>query len=227
MELSYWVSRWEKNNIGFHMPGGYPGLKKAWKKLRLDTDQRILVPLCGKSDDLLFLSAHSSLVRGVEISEKAILEFFTEQGIKPGARSSHGFTIYYSGNIELWCGDFFKMPSVLKGEHGYDLIYDKAAMVALPEEMRSRYAKKLLQLAGSRASLLLHHFVYDQSEMNGPPFSISPSEIENLFGHEYNITTLESNQMDLNNFKKFKKRGLKSSFCENLLLITPNNRRKT
>jgi thiopurine S-methyltransferase len=209
------------------MPGGYPGLKKHWPKLNLGKDSQILVPLCGKSEDLIYLAAHTGLVRGVEVSEKAIRSFFDENRLKPEIGTSHGFTVYSAESIEIWCGDFFKMPGQLKGEAGYDLIYDKAAMVALPENMRSRYMEKILQMAGNKASILLHHFEYDSSEMTGPPFSISPSEIEKLFGYSCTITTLETNQLDLSRYEKFKNRGLKSHFCEHLLLITPKNRRKT
>lgn len=219
MELSYWQSRWNKGNIGFHMPGGYPGLKKHWNSLSIPESSRVLVPLCGKSEDLDFLIQNTSQVTGVEISEKAILEYFEERGITPEKSSSHGFKIFTHGKLQLWCGDFFRFPE--KSEYSFSLIYDKAALIALPEQTRIRYADKLLNLAhlDSGSDILLHHFEYNQSEMNGPPFSVSLSEIKSLYGSKYSITILEENELIPSGFKKFKRRGLKNVLKERFLFL--------
>lgn len=219
MELSYWQSRWNKGKIGFHMVGGYPGLQKHWKSLSLPDLPNVLVPLSGKSEDVDFLSEHAESVTGVEISEKAIAAFFLERGFKPKIMESHGFTIYSAGNIDLWRGDFFRFP-VQKNKR-YDLIYDKAALIALPEKMRLRYAEKILSIAASSApiSYLLHIFEYDESEMNGPPFSVSLKEINALYGSFFTLNILEENELHLDRFDKFRHRGLKQNFRERLLLL--------
>lgn len=218
MELSYWQSRWNKGNIGFHMQEGYPGLKKHWVALDLPKNSNVLVPLCGKSLDMIWLTDRVKTVVGVEVSEKAIHEFIEENNLTTEQDSFANFTIHKTHKIELWCGDFFKFP-----DHkytSYDLIYDKAALVALPPAMRNRYAEKIIALSAENTRMLLHHFVYGQSEMPGPPFSVSKWEIEELYGDYFDIKTLEENELEIESFQKFKMRGLKTRFTERLLLLT-------
>ena len=217
MELSYWQSRWEKDKTGFHMPGGYPGLRTHWEKLTLPQNPHVFVPLCGKTEDMIWLSSNAGRVTGVEISEKAVREFFHENGLEPQTSSFADFTIYKSQNIEIWCGDFQKFP--VHKIKPIDLIYDKAALVALPNRMRADYCIKIKELCHTNTAILLHHFDYDQSEMPGPPFSVPIEEIENHFGSEYVITQIEMNSLDIAQFQKFSKRGLKSYLIEYLLLL--------
>ena len=218
MELSYWQSRWNKGNIGFHMQEGYPGLNKHWAALDLSDDSNILVPLCGKSLDLIWLADRVKTVVGVEISEKAIHEFIEDNNLTAEQDSFATFSIYKSSNIDLWCGDFFKFPA--QKYPPFNLIYDKAALVALPPSMRKRYAEKIISLSAENTQMLLHHFVYDQSEMTGPPFSVSNREIEELYGNDFDIQTLEENELKIESFQKFKMRGLQTHFTERLLLLT-------
>lgn len=219
MELSYWTSRWNKGNTGFHMENGYPGLIRHWSSLPVPNNPVVLVPLCGKSYDLIWLAEHSKKVIGCEISETAVLQFFSENNLTPATSTFADFTIYTSNNIEIWLGDFLKLPE--RKIPKTDLIFDKAALVALPPEMRKKYADKILKLSSSHTHILLHHFIYNQKEMNGPPFSVTHKEIEQLFGAFYTIKTLEKSELLLKNFKKFQNRGLKSELIEYLLLLSP------
>lgn len=219
MELSYWQSRWEKGNIGFHMPGGYPGLQKYWESLSIHESPRVLVPLCGKSEDLDFLCRHASRVVGIEVSETAVNDYFRERGIVPEKNSSHGFSVFAHNNLELWCGNFFRFPE--KYHEPFTLIYDKAALIALPEEKRVRYAQKIINLTNrhSASGILLHHFEYDQSEMNGPPFSVPLSEVESYYDSHFSITILEELEVNPLRFEKFMRRGLKSILKERFLFL--------
>jgi thiopurine S-methyltransferase len=220
MELSYWQSRWRKGNTGFHMPGGYPALN-TWQDRILTKDSRVLVPLCGKSDDLIWFAERCAGVTGVEISREAIESFFRDQHINPDRTSFLGFNIYSSNNIELWEGDFLKFP--VRKAPRIDLIYDKAALVALPPSMRRNYIQKLLEWDNPRPDILLHHFIYDPDEMNGPPFSVSQTEILEAFGDIYDVDVLESNELDLSQFSKFMQRGLSGGLREQLLHLTPKS----
>lgn len=224
MELSYWQSRWRKGNIGFHMKNGYPGLQKHWKSLHLPESFTVLAPLCGKSEDLRWLADEGGIVTGVDVSEIAAQQFFSTQKQNPKLKSFANFAIYSSDNIEIWCGDFLKLP-----EHkmpDFDLIYDKAALVALPKHMRQQYVKKIKSLAAKHTKILLHSFSYNQDTMNGPPFSVSLEEIITLYGVEFSIKVLEINQLNTEKYQKFKKRGLGSHFIEYLLLLSEKDNRK-
>ena len=44
-----WYERWQVGRTGWHESGGNRNLKKYWRA----TGKRVLVPLCGKSDDIL------------------------------------------------------------------------------------------------------------------------------------------------------------------------------
>lgn len=218
MELSYWESRWNKDNTGFHMPEGYPGLKKYWSELNLPPNPNVLVPLCGKSLDMIFLRNEGANVTGVEVSVKAIKSFFKENELDFETESFAGFTIYQAEGIAIWQGDFLKFP---ESKFNFDLIYDKAALVALPPEKRRSYAEKLLNLSTPETKLLLHHFIYPQDEMNGPPFSVGESEIEEYFGVHFTSDLLEENIIPPEHFTPFYRRGLRSAITERFLLFNP------
>ncbi len=200
------------------MDEGYPGLKNYWPALNLSSNSRVLVPLCGKSVDMIFLEQQGADVVGVEVSQKAVLSFFSEQRREFHTKDYSGFTIHTSGNIELWQGDFLKYPAQ---KSGFDLIYDKAALVALPPTKQTSYVDKLHSLAGPDTKILLHHFVYPQHEMQGPPFSVKPQKIDDYFSDQFTLSLLEEKRIPSEQFIPFRRRGLKSSITERLLILKP------
>lgn len=225
MELSYWRSKWRKGNIGFHMEDAYPGLEKQWNSISINEQSAVFVPLCGKSKDLIWLSERCEQVVGVEISELAVKQFLDENYLDATISSFADFKIYQTKNIELWNGDFFKLP-----EHklpSFDLVYDKAALIALSPDMRQRYVDKILNLVSVNTQILLHHFVYQQSEMTGPPFSVSIDDINTLYGQHFNLQILEKQDLGTDYYKKFQNRGLRSYFIEILSLLLPNKEEST
>ena len=203
------------------MPDGYEGLRKFWDELNLPENPEVLVPLCGKAIDMIWLEKQGASITGVEISKKAVQEFMDENQRDYETDSFADFTIYHSGSISIWCGDFLKLPKHKLPD--YDLIYDKAALVALPQRMRSKYCKKLVSLSSAKTKILLHHFIYDQNEMPGPPFSVSLDEIESGLKNNFEISILEKNELNLSSFEKFQRRGLKSGLTEQLLFLTPDS----
>ncbi|MEX0662667.1 MAG: thiopurine S-methyltransferase [Balneolaceae bacterium] len=219
MELSYWQSRWRKNKIGFHLPEGYPGLQKYWHHLDITDHPVVLVPLCGKSIDMVWMEEQGGTVIGVEISEKAILDFLDENNREYKTNTFANFTIYQTGKIHLWCGDFMKLPKHKLPK--INLIFDKGALIALPPKMRISYFYKIKELAGNSTKILLQHFEYPQNQMPGPPFSVSEEEIENAFKATFSIHLLESNNIKPETFPKFQRRGLNSIIVEQLLFLEP------
>lgn len=69
-------------------------------------------------------------------------------------------------------------------------VYDRASLVALPPEMRVRYAQFLIEVLSPDVPWFLVSFSYDQSEMDGPPHSVPPAEIADLFGSVYEIESV-------------------------------------
>lgn len=167
-----WLARWEKGQTGWHEPGGNSALRKFWP--RLPAGSRVLVPLCGKTPDLLWLAQQGLEVTGVELSEIAAGAFFAEMGISHET-GTHGNLSCFRGvdqAVSIVCGDYFQYS-----DEPFDALYDRAAWVALPPEHRPGYAKHTRSLLKPGAAQLLITLEYDQSKANGPPFSVLPGEV--------------------------------------------------
>lgn len=186
MQPDYWLERWREGRIGFHRAEANPRLIEHHQRA-LGPTLRVLVPLCGKSADLEWLAVQGHEVVGVELSELAAQAFFSERGIEP-VRSEHTpFVGYSHGAITIWVGDFFAATSELTGH--CDGVYDRAALIALPEALRARYVAHLPSLLAPKARMLLVTLDYDAE--GGPPFSVSPREVNERYGAK-RVTVLGS-----------------------------------
>ncbi|HET6527158.1 MAG TPA: hypothetical protein VFG39_00260 [Balneolaceae bacterium] len=220
MEISYWQSRWRKNKTGWHMDEVYPLLPDLWPSLSLKAGARILVPFCGKSVDMQWFIDKYFHVTGVDVSEKALHAFMERSSNPFTSQHQYGFSVFRSENIELWQGDFQKLP--VAGMPSFDAIYDKAALIALPEEMRLKYAQKVLQCSGPETQMMLQTFEYEQDEMTGPPFSVDEQEIRRLYGKQFDLALLRQKQKpELRG--KFQRRGLSSYLIEKVYHLKPKN----
>ena len=111
MEPKFWQERWARNQLGFHLPEVNPYLERHWPSLALAEGAKVLVPLCGKSLDLMWLATQGHRVLGVELSEQAVEAFFSEQSLTPRITQRGVFTVYQADLIEVWCGDFFALDA--------------------------------------------------------------------------------------------------------------------
>lgn len=220
MEISYWKARWQKDKTGWHMNRIYPHLPDFWPGLQLSKGATVLVPLCGKSLDMLWLKNQNYDVIGIEVSEKAAKEFFMDNRLMFEKSSKASFTIYETDNLAIWAGDFFKSKKDYLP--GVDAIYDKAALIALPYEQRIKYADKILSLCQSHTQILMNAFEYEQEEMTGPPFAVLRKELDELFGQQFNIELLHEESI-FDNLTKFQHRGLSSYLIEKLYHLRPLN----
>jgi thiopurine S-methyltransferase len=184
MEPDYWQERWRAGRIGFHRGEANPLLIEH--RATFDECTRVLVPLCGKSADLEWLVVHGFQVVGVELSDIAAQAFFSERGIAPTRREQHPFVVYEHGNLAIWVGDFFAVTDAEL--EPFDAIYDDAALIALPAELRRSYAAHQQRLIAPRAALLLITLHFDAA--GGPPFSVSPEEVHELYANATEIRQL-------------------------------------
>lgn len=193
MDHQFWHDRWASRQIGFHE--GVPNdlLVTHFQALGLGAGARVLVPLCGKSIDLHWLMGQGMMVVGVELSRSAIEELFDENGMTPEIRTQTPFEVFSAPGIDIFVGDILDLDAHDLGP--IDAIYDRAALVALPEPIRGDYAAHLTALA-PHAPRLLITFEYDQNRMEGPPFSLNVKDIESLFGRNFTIETLETRAID-------------------------------
>jgi thiopurine S-methyltransferase len=189
MQPEFWHKRWASNQIGFHLPEVNPHLQRFWPQLGLEDGARVLVPLCGKSLDLLWLAREGHEVLGVELSEKAIEDFFNEHQLDPDVSEQGPFQVYRAGSIELWCGDFFELTAGDVAD--CSALYDRAALIALPPKMREQYAAHLNRILPKESLGVMITLDYDQAQMDGPPFAVLDDEVRRLFGGVWALKILE------------------------------------
>lgn len=189
MHPDYWHQRWLENRTGFHQDRVTPLLQKHWPALQLPPASRVFVPLCGKSLDMAWLAAQGHQVLGVELSGLAIEEFFAAHGLVPETRDSPSGRHYRAGDIEIIRGDAFALdPQVLAGCHG---VHDRAALIALPAEMRRRYVGELHARLPAGCRGLLITLEYPPHEKAGPPFTVPEAEVRELYGPDWHVDVLE------------------------------------
>lgn len=205
MQADFWQARWQRNEIGFHLSEVNPYLLRHWPTLGVSADSRVLVPLCGKSLDLAWLAGQGHAVLGVELAEKAVEDFFAEQELKPEIQSHGAFKVYRAGALELWCGDFFALTA--EDVAGCAALYDRAALIALPPEMRQRYVAHLTGIFPAGSAGLLVTLDYEQGQMQGPPFSVPDDEVRRLLGADWQLEPLECHDVLGENWR-FLQRGL-------------------
>lgn len=191
MKHQFWHNLWQNNQLGFHQTSTNPLLQKYWPQM--PADGAILVPLCGKSQDMIWLAQHKRPVIGIELSEIAVQAFFAENNLTPHIQAIAGLMRYHAPPITIWQGDFFQTTPDLIGYP--TAVYDRAALVALPPAMRQQYAQHLTTLLPPHAQQLLITNDYPQQQMSGPPFSITATEIDTLYGRHFTITQLRRKEI--------------------------------
>jgi thiopurine S-methyltransferase len=179
MHTDFWHQRWQQQQIGFHQSEVNPYLLQYWQTLNIPVGSTVLVPLCGKSSDMLWLLAQGYRVIGVELSPLAVEAFFQEHNLSAQTRQQGVFQVSYVDGLSIYCGDFFALTAADLAKVA--AVFDRAALVALPSDMRVAYAGQLQQLLAAGTPMLLVCFEYDQPQMSGPPFSVSQAEVERLY----------------------------------------------
>ena len=192
MQAAFWHQKWAHHDIGFHQSAVHPLLATHWPRLTQDLGlaegSRVLVPLCGKTLDIHWLLARGHRVVGVELSEQAVIELFAELGQAPAISTCGGLQLYSAASLDVFVGDFFALTPAQLGS--VDAVYDRAALVALPEAMRRDYAAHLLALSAQAPQLLIC-FEYEQSLLAGPPFAVHEAELRQHYGAALSLALLQ------------------------------------
>lgn len=213
MEADFWQHKWANNEISFHKNHPNPLLTAHIKALSLVEGSVIFIPLCGKTLDIAWLLSKGYRVAGVELVEPAIEQLFTELAIVPKISIVGKIKHYQAKNIDIYVGDIFELSQDIL--HSIDAIYDRAALIALPEETRTRYTTHLMKITDKAPQLLIVCH-YDQTLMQGPPFSINDEKISRLYKDSYKVTLIESTNIE---------GGIKGKYAakDNVWLLTNNN----
>ena len=205
MEQAFWQQRWQQNQTGFHLDRVNPALIAHWGDLNLPGGSTVLVPLCGKSLDLIWLAGQGHHVIGVECSELAVQAFFDEQKLAYRQADYKGFSVFNADNISILKGDYFDLDKELLEDVA--AVYDRASLVAMPADMRKKYAELLKRCLPAHSQMLLITLNYDQQRMPGPPFAVSDGDVEQLYGDDFRIRPLLQQDI-LPEEQRFAEKGL-------------------
>jgi thiopurine S-methyltransferase len=183
MDNDFWLQRWQDQQTPWHLQHPHVLLETALDKLG-DPGGTALVPLCGKSQDMVVLAARGYAVLGVELAEPAVAAFYREQGMRPEIQQQGALRRWQAGPWTIFQGDFFLLPANACQDVG--LIWDRAALSALDAPLRCRYARHLDALVPAEAVMALVTFEHRAGD-EGPPFSVAPEEVATLFGQRFAI----------------------------------------
>jgi thiopurine S-methyltransferase len=189
MEPVFWIRKWQQNEIAFHERDANPLLVAYFNNLSLPAGSRIFLPLCGKSRDIHWLLSRGYRVAGAELSRIAVEQLFLDLGIEPNISTSGRISRYSAENIDIFVGNIFDLSRADLGR--VDAVYDRAALVALPESIRKQYVTHLMAIT-DRAPQLLIGYNYDQRILDGPPFSVDHKEVARQYRDSYELVLLTS-----------------------------------
>lgn len=205
VDNKHWLDRWKENRIGFHESEVNRHLRRYLPNFDLPRGAGVFLPLCGKAHDIAWIAAQGYEVIGIELSQLAIEAFFEENELAYERLDTDRFGIYKSGNISLLQGDFFDLSNDDLG--ACNLVYDRAALIAMEQHDRPRYYDHMLSIIPAVSNMMLITLDYDQSEMTGPPFSVSTNEVYQYYSDAFSINLLETNDI-IDESPRWRKVGL-------------------
>ena len=155
---------------------------------------RILLPLCGKSVDLLWLWRHGHDVVGVEDFAKSISDFAADSHLVPEDVNNNKSQDEEMQAIKE-CIGAEEMLSLLQSsfspsnasgspftDHSFNAVWDRSAFVSMPPRYHGFYAeaiKRLLNWHDFRFMLLVYEF--DETAVKGPPYAVTQDRVRALF----------------------------------------------
>ena len=184
----FWLDKWSSNAIGFHEDFIHPLLKQYWSSINSAPRSNVLVPLCGKSKDLLYLRDQGHNVFGIEISEIAIVAFFAENKIAYEKTQHPNHDIFRGEGLTVYRSDIFNFPKKILPK--IDVIYDRASLIALSGKQRQNYSDWLTASTQSGCKSLLITLEYDEEKLSPPPYLVDRMELAALYQDKWEVTHL-------------------------------------
>ncbi len=221
MDLDFWNQVWTEKRLGFDQAEANYYLRKVLSTWLLEPCETVFVPLCGRSIDMWELHCSGHHVTGVEGVRAALEDFdnkFSLNMSKSMVRDS--VECFRSDDFTLYCADFFDLISadIPSGERPLK-IWDRAALVALPDYMRKEYYRQVERLSEGNLDWLCLLFSFNSKPDFGPPFSVSFEEVDQVMTEKgFNVKVLDERQLEPKN-PKFVEAGI-SEFTETLIQVT-------
>lgn len=216
MEHSFWHNKWNLNQVGFHLNYIQPLLERNLGLFQvnnqLEKGESIFIPLCGKTLDIGYLLNLGYQVVAIELSEVAVQAVFKQLNIEPIVSEWSAGKVFQGECLRIYVGDFFALTQqdLCFAQQKISLVYDRAALIALPEKIRLEYAQHMAKITRYAPQLLIT-IDYDQNITGGPPFAVSTQEVEALYGGTYPIQLIEEADI-IEQEPRFKAKGLPSFY---------------
>jgi thiopurine S-methyltransferase len=242
--LKLWDDRWKTGRIAFHKTDVHTSLRTYCDDYLLDGiiggGARILIPLCGKTIDMVYLTQKRpvSEVIGIDGIPKAIEEFIqehpdlnivvpeTQDQVTTMTTTTTDITSikkYKGDKISLYVGDFFTTSLQDIGNEPVDAIWDRGSLVAIEPSLREQYVQQIKQFIKKPSGKYLIATVVRSKTNVGPPYSIDNTEIQRLFGTQEwvdSIQLLHSHSMASSYYEMFMTYMRLGNIKEEIYLIT-------
>ncbi len=176
--MNFWEERWSLGQTGWHNQAVNENLQRHHHVLFTEESPRILVPLCGKTLDMPWLSSQGATIVGVDLVAQALKEFINEHNLSVN-ETTDTLTHYTNDRWHLIQGNIFDTTAEQIGM--VDAIFDRAALVALPLDSRTKYASHCLSLLKEGGKILLITYDSPVADNQGPPFPVRKGTVERLY----------------------------------------------
>lgn len=164
----FWSQIWEEGVIRFHQGNYNLEMINYFKDFDLK-NKSVLIPLAGKTKDILYFLEKGAEVTAIEFYGPAVVSFFEENNI---SYKKHGHS-YFSDNLTFHAMDFFQLST----DKPFDVLFDRAAQVVFNQEDRPKYFEQISKLIDKNTLLLLFSIDHDGPFSYGPPYKIPKEEI--------------------------------------------------
>ena len=191
--MEFWHNRWLTDQTGWHKSSFNELLVKHWPQINAPAHCNVLVPLCGKSLDMLWLAEQGHTVSGMEMVQQAVEQFFDENQFESTHQEHETHVVHTSGPFTLYNGNMFDLEP---GQIQADAWYDRAAMIAIEPSLRQAYVEQLRNQTRPGAVGLLITFAYPQEQMQGPPFALHDQHVVDLFSVGFQVEMLEQIELE-------------------------------
>ena len=163
-QADFWDTRY-RSGVTPWDAGGVPAEVVEFRQ-SLPHGARVLVPGCGTGYEVGWLAEHGFEVEGIDFSEAAVA----------AARQALG-----PWQDQVRQADFFALSS----QGGYDWIYERAFLCALPRSLWPAYAQTMAQLIVPGGLLAGAFFLGDTQK--GPPFGTTLAKLHALLGEHFDL----------------------------------------
>lgn len=214
---NFWQQHWSDGQTAFHLDDIHPDLQVFLPVLSLELGDTVFVPLCGRTLDIGYLLNVGYNVIAIEMVEYAVQQLFNQLSIVPEVSGWKQGKCYRADHLTVYVGNYFDLSSDECAE--VSAIYDRAALAAMPYKLQQRYCQHLGDITVYAKQLVIAS-AFDQTKMQGPPFTITPQHIQQYYGQHYTIELLNEIET-IKEEMDFQKQQL-DSFIRRTYLLTPD-----